>query len=272
MRRGLGLFNRREFFECHEALEEIWTPARGPERLFLQALIHFAVGFYHHQRGNRPGAERQLRKGLKKIASYLPEFLGVRTAPLERNVRLCLETIETGGTIERFPRIALATRRRRIAPAVLALWAAAVSVAASTPKAPEQPIPFSHRQHAAVAACNLCHPKAATGERAGLPDAARCMLCHAGVKSESPGARRLAGYQREGKAIPWVRVYRVPDFVFFSHAPHLKAKLDCVACHGPVAQRDALAQEIPTDMKTCMKCHKTRTAPNACNVCHELGQ
>ncbi|HYM10014.1 MAG TPA: DUF309 domain-containing protein, partial [Bryobacterales bacterium] len=55
MARGIALFNGRQFFECHEALEEIWMPARGPKRLFLQALIHFAVGFYHHQRSNREG-------------------------------------------------------------------------------------------------------------------------------------------------------------------------------------------------------------------------
>ena len=40
---GIELFNRQEFFECHEVLEAVWTPARGPERLFLQGLIHFAA-------------------------------------------------------------------------------------------------------------------------------------------------------------------------------------------------------------------------------------
>jgi hypothetical protein len=106
-RRGIELFNQRRFFECHEVLEEIWTPARGPERLFLQALIHFAVGFYHHQRDNQAGAERQLRKGLKKIAGYTPEFLGVETERLRRQVIRRLTAIERGGTVRRFPRIAV---------------------------------------------------------------------------------------------------------------------------------------------------------------------
>ena len=103
--RGVELSNRGEFFECHEVLEEIWTPARGPERLFLQALIHFAVGCYHHQRRNQPGAERQLRKGLKKIAAYLPEFWGVRTSMLRDEVSGVLEQIERGETVQQFPRI-----------------------------------------------------------------------------------------------------------------------------------------------------------------------
>lgn len=105
--RGIELFNQREFFECHEVWEQIWTPARGRERLFLQALIHMAVGFYHHQHGNQAGAERQLGKGLRKIAAYLPEFLGVATEQLRGEVSRRLELIEQGGRVVTFPRIEL---------------------------------------------------------------------------------------------------------------------------------------------------------------------
>src|ERR1022692_5076243 len=75
--RGIELYRAGEFFECHEVLEELWTPMRGPHRLFLQALIHFAVAFYHQQRRNPLGAERQLRKALRKIERYLPLYEGV---------------------------------------------------------------------------------------------------------------------------------------------------------------------------------------------------
>jgi predicted metal-dependent hydrolase len=103
--RGIELFNRGEFYECHEVLEELWTPARQPERWFLQSLIHFAVGLYHHRRGNRIGASRQMNKGLKKVQGYLPDWGGVRTARLERQVRRCLAINDTGGVIGGFPRI-----------------------------------------------------------------------------------------------------------------------------------------------------------------------
>ncbi len=101
--RGLDLFNRREFFECHETLEEIWTPSRGRERLFLQALIHFAVGFHHHQRKNRLGAERQLRKGLGKLHPYLPNFGGLDTRALHDHVARLLTRIEAGEQLDEFP-------------------------------------------------------------------------------------------------------------------------------------------------------------------------
>jgi predicted metal-dependent hydrolase len=79
---GIALFNRGDYFEAHEAWEEIWTPEQGPRRLFLQALIHLAVSFHHQRCANPSGAERQLRKGLKKLAAYLPEWEGINTSAL----------------------------------------------------------------------------------------------------------------------------------------------------------------------------------------------
>jgi predicted metal-dependent hydrolase len=102
LKHGIELFNRQAFFECHEVLEELWKPARGPRRLFLQSVIHLAVAFYHHQQRNPAGAARQLRKGLKKLAGYLPEHEGINTAKLYREA---LTFLEGGGTTNEFPKI-----------------------------------------------------------------------------------------------------------------------------------------------------------------------
>ncbi|MCW5977221.1 MAG: cytochrome c3 family protein [Bryobacteraceae bacterium] len=135
-----------------------------------------------------------------------------------------------------------------------------------------QPVPFSHKVHAeAGSACKDCHTTAATKERAGLPQADRCMLCHRTVKADSPAVQELAKYQREGKRIAWVRVYRVPEFVFFSHANHGKAGEACETCHGPVATRDEVAKEVSTTMTSCMNCHAAREVSNDCHFCHSLG-
>ena len=104
--RGIELYRAGEFFECHEVLEELWTPMRGPHRLFLQALIHFAVAFYHQQRRNPLGAERQLRKALRKIERYLPLYEGVDTATLHREGQACLRRILAEAAPER-PRMLL---------------------------------------------------------------------------------------------------------------------------------------------------------------------
>ncbi|HEX3748106.1 MAG TPA: DUF309 domain-containing protein [Bryobacteraceae bacterium] len=103
--RGVELFNRGAYFECHEVWEEAWTPERGVRRLFLQSLIHMAVGFYHHTRGNRDGATRQLHKGLRKLAAYLPACEHVDTARLEREVLAVLRAIEEGAAVSSYPRV-----------------------------------------------------------------------------------------------------------------------------------------------------------------------
>jgi len=102
---GIRLYNKREFFECHEVLEEAWTPEHGPRRLFLQALIHFAVGFYHWERGNLAGAGRQIRKGLRKLDAYRPACESVDTERLYRDGLQALARIEAGEPMRECPQI-----------------------------------------------------------------------------------------------------------------------------------------------------------------------
>jgi len=102
---GVRLFNHREFFECHEVLEEVWTPQQGPRRLFLQSLIHVAVGFYHHGRGNPAGAIRQLRKALRKLSGYLPMCEDIDTARLYEEAGAVLRQIEEGSEVAGYPSI-----------------------------------------------------------------------------------------------------------------------------------------------------------------------
>jgi predicted metal-dependent hydrolase len=105
LQNGIDLFNNREFFACHEVLEAAWTPERGPRRVFLQSLIHLAVGCYHCQRGNHVGAGRQLRKGLRKLAGYLPSYEGIDTARLYREGLAALEYPDAGAMAPQYPQI-----------------------------------------------------------------------------------------------------------------------------------------------------------------------
>ena len=105
LQRGIRLFNDEEFFQCHEVLEEAWKPERGPRRLFLQSLIHLAVGLYHCQRGNPVGASRQLRKGLKKLDAYMPSCEGIDTRRLYRDALAALEQIDAGVPLSPYPKI-----------------------------------------------------------------------------------------------------------------------------------------------------------------------
>ncbi len=136
-----------------------------------------------------------------------------------------------------------------------------------------QPIPFSHRKHIAIGqTCLDCHAGATEKDSAGLPSTELCMACHETIKAQSPEIKKLAEAHRRGEKVKWVRVYRIPDFVFFSHANHTKAGVQCQECHGAVEKRDRLMKEVSTSMVACMNCHAARKAPTGCTACHQLGQ
>jgi hypothetical protein len=134
-----------------------------------------------------------------------------------------------------------------------------------------QPLPFSHKLHARLGLeCFSCHPMPPPGWDMTYPAEEKCMQCHATIKTESPAIIKLAQYDKERKAVPWVQVYRVPDYVFFSHQTHYKkAEIGCEICHGPVAERDVITKEKPTTMMACMDCHKEKGAPVTCRICHD---
>ena len=140
-------------------------------------------------------------------------------------------------------------------------------------KVSPQPIAFSHKKHAAAGLpCLACHGDAKERDQAGIPNVKQCVLCHLPDRATHPELKRLAELDKRGAKVRWVRVYRVPDFVFFSHANHLKAGEKCATCHGTVETSEVLAREVSTSMDTCVVCHFPRKASNECYLCHDLGQ
>ncbi len=133
-----------------------------------------------------------------------------------------------------------------------------------------QPIPFSHKLHGHLGLeCQSCHEMPGPGWDMSYPAEAKCMVCHASIKTDSPPIAKLVAFYKDHKPVPWVRVYKIPDYVFFSHKAHLKKPgVSCDVCHGSVTERDVLTKEKPTSMKACVDCHAERGAPVRCNYCH----
>ena len=89
-RRGIQLFNTKEFFDCHDVWEELWHDERGERRRFLQGMIQAAVGCYHLTNGNTTGAISQYTKSLEKLSEYPADFHGIRLAKLRDQLAYCL--------------------------------------------------------------------------------------------------------------------------------------------------------------------------------------
>ncbi|NIK67857.1 MULTISPECIES: DUF309 domain-containing protein [unclassified Paenibacillus] len=75
----LAEFNgTRDFFECHELLEEHWKEhPDDPRALLWVGLIQLAVGQYHERRGNSNGALKMYEKALGKLDLLSLEQLGL---------------------------------------------------------------------------------------------------------------------------------------------------------------------------------------------------
>jgi hypothetical protein len=161
--------------------------------------------------------------------------------------------------------------------------------------APRQPVFFSHVIHAGSygIACQYCHADARRSEYAGLPSVTRCLGCHKIIGAQdNPEIGKIHAYAGRGEAIPWVRVFKVPEFTHFPHKPHVRADLACQTCHGPVERmrvvgastgprlRNDLQRLVglrtsppPLSMGWCVDCHraenaKGKKAPLDCVTCH----
>lgn len=97
VRRGIEEFNRGEFFECHEYLEDAWMEEPGRVRFLYQGILQVGVGFYHQQNGNWRGATGVLRGGIERLREFEPETLGLDVAGLVHESERCLEELERLG-------------------------------------------------------------------------------------------------------------------------------------------------------------------------------
>ena len=90
---------KRDYFECHEILEERWKEDPKEKRsLYWVALIQVAVGMYHYRRDNLSGAAKLLSGALRKSESCLPELkaLGLEMDPYLSLLKGQLERIKAG--------------------------------------------------------------------------------------------------------------------------------------------------------------------------------
>ena len=94
---GIELFNQRQFFDCHEILEDIWRADRDPVRLLYQGILQIGVGFYHLGNGNWRGAVALMTRGIAKVQRFGTRCMGVETAKLVDESRICLSLLHQLG-------------------------------------------------------------------------------------------------------------------------------------------------------------------------------
>ena len=74
---ALNLFNKHEWYEAHDAFEEIWNSVDGDERQVIQGILQVSVSQFHLSKGNLNGATILLGEGLGRIKTRTKINLGI---------------------------------------------------------------------------------------------------------------------------------------------------------------------------------------------------
>jgi c(7)-type cytochrome triheme protein len=142
----------------------------------------------------------------------------------------------------------------------------------STWIAVDQPIRFNHLHHREVAKlnCTFCHRFAERERIAGIPNIEICRACHStDAVSKRPEALKVVEYVKQGKRIPWIRMYELPPFVVFPHWIHVQSGIDCSICHGLTGAKERPVKMVDRNyMEWCLDCHRKRGASDDCYACH----
>jgi hypothetical protein len=135
----------------------------------------------------------------------------------------------------------------------------------------DQPLPFSHQRHSGEFEidCQFCHRFPSKSSVAGIPPVSICMTCHQSLSTQDPEAHLVTTFWEQQRPIPWIRLQRLPDHVYFTHEMHLLAQITCTDCHGQVERMPHTPRAPSYEMGWCLTCHKQFKASLDCLVCHK---
>src|SRR6202035_2302302 len=122
----------------------------------------------------------------------------------------------------------------------------------------DQPIQFSHKHHAGDDGidCRYCRSGVEPSAVAGIPPTKTCMNCHSVLFKDAAYLEPVRESYRSDKSIVWVKVHRLPDFVYFNHSIHVNKGIGCSTCHGQVNQMPLMFQANTLQMQWCLDCHR----------------
>jgi hypothetical protein len=102
------------------------------------------------------------------------------------------------------------------------------------------------------------------------------MNCHKVVRLDSPFIQKVKAHYDERKPIEWVKVFDLPDHVYFTHKVHVRVGEElnqlngrgftCQTCHGEIEKMDRVGMKKwddalnnrPLTMGWCLNCHKSK--------------
>jgi predicted metal-dependent hydrolase len=89
-------FNRQQFYEAHDVLEELWLPVRRtPEGDFFKGLIQLAGAFVHLQKNRLKPAAALFRLAAANLKKYPLDHHALHLPGVLRVIQTWLEALES---------------------------------------------------------------------------------------------------------------------------------------------------------------------------------
>ena len=85
--KGLMEYEKGDYFEAHEAWEDLWSDYNLPDRKFIQGLIQLSVSFVHLRNDNMNGARSLLKKCSEKFEPYQHLQRGINMDELKMDIK-----------------------------------------------------------------------------------------------------------------------------------------------------------------------------------------
>ena len=92
---AIELFNNQQWYEAHDAFEDIWNDLVGDERQIVQGILQVSVSQFHLSKGNLNGAMILLGEGLGRIRNRVSEDLGIDLLLLCRDLESLLNKLHS---------------------------------------------------------------------------------------------------------------------------------------------------------------------------------
>jgi predicted metal-dependent hydrolase len=88
--KGVEEFNRGEFYECHDTLEELWMAEDRPVRCLYQGVLQVGVAFFHLGRSRYRPVLTLLERGCGYLQPFAPVCMGLDVDGLVADATHCL--------------------------------------------------------------------------------------------------------------------------------------------------------------------------------------
>lgn len=96
--KGYDQFDRGEYFEAHETLEDAWNADESPAKEVYRAILQVGVCYLQIQRGNYRGAKKMILRVRQWLNQLPDQCRGVDISILKRDIRrvsLALDELDT---------------------------------------------------------------------------------------------------------------------------------------------------------------------------------